>query len=94
MSELPVIKGIHSVGGKDGVKAWMDLEYREELKFLKVKNSKDIFSLSSSNLNRKLFRYLGDIIPLLRKKSITLPKELEESARKRAKEILEFIRNI
>ena len=63
ISEFPVIKGIYSVGGKDGVKSWMDLEYREELEFLKAKNSKDTFFLDLSNLNRKLFRHLGNIIP-------------------------------
>jgi len=34
LSEIPVIKGIYSLGGKDRVKAWMDLEYYEELQFL------------------------------------------------------------
>jgi len=63
LTELPVIKGIYSAGGKDGVKAWMDLEYREEFEFLERANSMASFSLSSSHLNRKLFRYLGDIIP-------------------------------
>jgi len=62
-SELPVIKGIYSVGGKDGIKSWMDLEYREELEFLNGKNHSVSFSLSSSDLNRKLFRFLGNIIP-------------------------------
>jgi len=62
-SELPVIKGIHSVGGKDGVKAWMDLEYREELEFSKGEHSLTFFSLSSSNIDQKLFSYLGEVIP-------------------------------
>ena len=62
-SELPVIKGIYSAGGKDGVKAWMDLEYREELEFSKGDNSQAFFSLRTSHLNRKLFMYLGNIIP-------------------------------
>jgi len=63
ISETPVIKGIYSIGGKDGIKAWMDLEYTEELEFSNGDNSGNTLSLSSSNLDRKLFRYLGDIIP-------------------------------
>ena len=31
LNESPIIKGIYSIGGKDGVKSWMDLEYNEEL---------------------------------------------------------------
>jgi hypothetical protein len=63
ISEFPVIKGIYSMGGKDGVQAWMDVEYIEELEFSEGKNSKDTFSVDLSYLNRKLFRYLGNIIP-------------------------------
>lgn len=63
LSGSPVIKGIYSVGGKDGVKAWMDLEYNEELKFLKEKEIKDNLILSSNSLDQKLFKYLGNIIP-------------------------------
>lgn len=64
LSTSPVIKGIYSVGGKDGVKPWMDLEYYEELKFFQKEELKDSFSLSSKSLDRKLFKYLGDRIPL------------------------------
>jgi hypothetical protein len=60
LSTLPVVKGIYSVGGKDGIKPWMDIEYREEIEF----PDGDSFSLSSKGLNRKLFKRLGDIIPL------------------------------
>ena len=63
LSGSPVIKGIYSVGGKDGVKAWMDLEYYEELEFLDEKETKDSLILSSNSLDRKLFKYLGNIIP-------------------------------
>jgi len=63
LSGSPVIKGIYSVGGKDGVKAWMDLQYNEELKFLKEKEIKDNLILSSNSLDQKLFKYLGNIIP-------------------------------
>jgi hypothetical protein len=63
LSSSPVIKGIYSVGGKDGVKPWMDLEYYEKLDFLAEKETKDGLILSSNRLDRKLFKYLGDIIP-------------------------------
>lgn len=62
-SESPVIQGIYSVGGKDGVKAWMDLEYTEELEFVRGAEIKDKLSLETDHLNRKLFKYLGNIIP-------------------------------
>lgn len=62
-SESPVIQGIYSVGGKDGVKAWMDLEYTEELEFARGAEIKDKLSLETDHLNRKLFKYLGNIIP-------------------------------
>jgi hypothetical protein len=63
LSSSPVIKGIYSAGGKDGVKPWMDLEYLEELEFLEKKETKDGLILSSNSLDRKLFKYLGNIIP-------------------------------
>ncbi len=62
-SELPIIKGIYSVGGKDGVKAWMDLEYREKLVFSKEEKPLASFSLRASHIDRKLFSHLGKIIP-------------------------------
>ncbi len=63
LSGFPVIKGIYSAGGKDGVKPWMDIEYYEELEFLKEKETKDSLILSSNSLDRKLFKHLGNIIP-------------------------------
>jgi len=63
LSEIPAIKGIYSLGGKDGVKPWMDLEYYEELVFLAEKETKDGLILSSNSLDLKLFRNLGNIIP-------------------------------
>lgn len=62
LSSSPVIKGICSLGGKDGVKPWMDIEYYEELEFLEEKETKDGLILSSNSLDRKLFRDLGNII--------------------------------
>jgi hypothetical protein len=63
LSKEPVIKGIYSLGGKDGVKPWMDLEYLPELEFLFGKEKKDCLTLSSSSVDRKLFMNLGNIIP-------------------------------
>jgi len=63
LSEIPVIKGIYSIGGKDGVKPWMDLDYYEELEFLEGKETKVSLILSSSSLDHKLFKYFGNIIP-------------------------------
>jgi len=63
LSEIPVIKGIYSIGGRDGVKPWMDLEYYEELDFFAEKEAKNNLILSSNSLDRKLFKYLGCIIP-------------------------------
>jgi len=62
LSSPPVIQGIYSIGGKDGVKPWMDLEYYEELNFFQEKKLKYTIALSSKALDKKLFRYLGDII--------------------------------
>jgi hypothetical protein len=63
LSSSPVIKGIYSVGGKYGVKPWMDLEYYEELEFLEEKETTNSLILSSNRLDRKLFMNLGNIIP-------------------------------
>jgi hypothetical protein len=63
LSSFPVIKGIYSAGGKDGVKPWMDIEYSEKLGFLEEKETKDGLVLSSKSLDRKLFKYLGNAIP-------------------------------
>jgi hypothetical protein len=58
-----VIKGIHSSGGKDGVKPWMDLIYWEELEFRKGEKLLEKLSLSSKGLDCCLFQILGDLIP-------------------------------
>jgi hypothetical protein len=63
LSSSPVITGIYSAGGKDGVKPWMDIEYYEELEFFEEKETKGGMVLSSNSLDRKLFKYLGNIIP-------------------------------
>lgn len=58
-----VIKGIYSVGGKDGVHPWMDLDYREDLEFAENDEIKDTLSLSRSHLDQKLISILGLAIP-------------------------------
>jgi hypothetical protein len=63
LSENPVVKGIYSVGGKDGIKPWMDLEYSEDLIFSGSKDATNKLSLSSPPLDKKLFKHLGDAIP-------------------------------
>ncbi|MDH5707365.1 MAG: DUF1122 family protein [Candidatus Aminicenantes bacterium] len=63
LSENPVIKGIYSSGGKDGVRPWMDVDYREELEFSGFPERREKFSLSSSRLDQKLFGLLGGLIP-------------------------------
>lgn len=62
-SENPVIRGIFSVGGKDGVKPWMDVVYSEMVTFSVRENFENSVSLRSENLDRRLFQYLGEIIP-------------------------------
>ncbi len=68
LSSSPVIKGIYSLGGKDGVKTWMDLEYYEKLQFLEgehnlahkelqepaIKRSKEILEMIKKNYKGKL----------------------------------------
>jgi hypothetical protein len=62
-SSSPVIQGIYSIGGKDGVKPWMDLEYSEVLSFFQTEKLKQKINLNTKGLNKKLFICLGDIIP-------------------------------
>ena len=45
------------------MKPWMDIDYYEELEYLKEKETKNSLILSSSSLARKLFKNLGNIIP-------------------------------
>lgn len=59
----PVIKGIYSSGGKDGVQPWMDLDYREETEFLEDAEIKKKISLGHRNLDQVLFHLLGNLIP-------------------------------
>ncbi len=68
LSKIPVIKGIYSIGGRDGVKPWMDLEYYEELEFLErqqnlakeellepaIKRSKEILEIIKKHYEGKL----------------------------------------
>jgi len=51
-SEIPVIKGIYSIGGRDGVIPWMDLEYYEELEFLEGKHNLACKQLQESAIQR------------------------------------------
>lgn len=59
----PVVRGIHSKGGKDGVKGWMDIEYWEEIPCEEGQPADSRLSLRSEKLDREIFRLLGDSIP-------------------------------
>jgi hypothetical protein len=63
LSAYPVIKGIYSSGGKDGVRPWMDLDYNDEVQFQDSQNRQVKYSLSTSDSGFKLFSLLGDLIP-------------------------------
>lgn len=63
LSTFPAIKGIYSTSGKEGVKPWMDLDYREELAFSASEKDESTFSLRANKKDRILFKKLGDIIP-------------------------------
>lgn len=63
LSQDPVIKGIYSLGGKDGVKPWLDLDYSEELDFVGEGEKEGRIILSQKSLDQKLFDILGSIIP-------------------------------
>ena len=59
----PVIKGIYSTAGKDGVKPWMDLDYIEELDFAGEGKKEERIILNQKSLDQKLFDILAGIIP-------------------------------
>ncbi len=63
LSASPVIKGIYSSGGKDGIQPWMDLEYWEEVDIVEKSGDNIKYALSSSGQDTKLFGYLGKLIP-------------------------------
>ncbi len=63
LSLQPVIKGIFSSGAKDGVKPWMDFVYWEELEFKRDEKSIQKLSLGRGELDVRLFRILGGLIP-------------------------------
>ncbi len=63
LSTYPVIKGIYSSGGKDGVQPWMDLDYRDEVQFQDPENKQEKYSLTTSESEFKLFNLLGGLIP-------------------------------
>ncbi len=52
LSGFPVIKGIYSIGGSDGVKPWMDLKCYEELQFLDAENNLAHKKLQESAIQR------------------------------------------
>ncbi len=59
----PVIRGIYSRGGKDGVRAWMDIDYWEEIPFGDAEPNGSRLLLRAERLDREIFRLLGEAIP-------------------------------
>ena len=62
LSSFPVIKGIYSLGGKDAVKPWMNLEYYEELEFLERKQN-----LAKDELLEPVIQRLKEILEIIKK---------------------------
>ncbi len=62
LSEILAIKGIYSVGGRDGVKAWMDLEYYKELEFLERKHN-----LAHKELQEPAIKRSKEILEIIKK---------------------------
>jgi hypothetical protein len=63
VGEHPVVQGIYSRGGKDGVRPWMDIEYAGEIPIPGGYGPARIASLAGSGVDRRLFRLLGDAVP-------------------------------
>lgn len=64
ISDRPVIHGIYSAGGKDGIKPWMDIDYREEITLSTGNEGKEKeLSLKSAGLDGMLFFALSELIP-------------------------------
>ena len=61
LSAFPIVRGIFSSGGRNGVKSWMDINYFEEATFNDDQLSV-IINLSEQALDRQLFSYLAGII--------------------------------
>jgi hypothetical protein len=59
----PVIHGIVSRGGKDGVKPWMDIDYRGEIPFEGGEPLGSLISLREEGMDRRIFTLLGVAIP-------------------------------
>jgi len=63
LTTSPVVKGIFSIGGKDGVRPWMDLQYWEEVEFQTGRDPRISLSLAVTCLDLRLFKCLGAMIP-------------------------------
>lgn len=61
--QQPVVRGIYSRGGKDGLRAWMDIAYWEEVPGRNGESAGCRLSLHGEGLDRKIFRLLGEAIP-------------------------------
>jgi len=65
MRALPaVVKGIFSKGGKDGVKPWLDIAYRQRVVVSSAETKYFArIDLAEASLELDLFRLLGNLIP-------------------------------
>lgn len=63
VSAVPVIEGIYSSGGKDGVRPWMDLVFRSDARPSGRAGGTAREPLGPGRLAERLFRCLGDTIP-------------------------------
>jgi hypothetical protein len=63
LRQHPVVRGIYSKGGKDGVRGWMDVDYWEEIPCEDGDPEGFLLSLRAENLDRSVFRLLGEAIP-------------------------------
>ncbi len=61
--QQPVVRGIYSRGGKDGVRPWMDIDFWEEIPFEEGEPDGSRLSLGAERLDREIFRLLGEAIP-------------------------------
>ncbi len=63
-ADPPAIKGIFSRGGKDGVKPWLDIVYRQRVSFDSPEaEGPQSLDLAGAGLETNLFGLLGGLIP-------------------------------
>jgi hypothetical protein len=64
MTDQPVIEGIFSRGRRGKIQPWMDLSYREAVRFKASRGGKDVgIRLNEVAIDSELFLHLGALIP-------------------------------